>query len=107
MYLNGSAGKTSHIARARRISDATRQARILRCAADVIDADPDGRPINARDVRRLLARSIPPRDAQAIADVIRDLWAPGRMGRDAEVDYLRCMAHAVIVDSRPGYRGAR
>jgi len=97
--------KTSNHKSIRHLHYVTRRARLLRHAADVIDADLTGHPITPDDVSRLLARSIPARDAQDIADAIRDLRAAGCMGRDAEVDWLRGTAHAVITDSRRG--GAR
>lgn len=97
--------KTSNDKPIRHLHDVTRRARILRHAANVIDADLRGHPITPDDVPRLLARSIPVRDAQAIADTIRDLRAAGCMDRDAEADWLRGTAHAVITDSRRG--GAR
>jgi hypothetical protein len=108
MYRTPGRSRTpQHAPQARAIAAATRQVRILRRAAEVIDADRNGWPITARDVSRLLGRAIPARDAQDIADVIGDLWASGRMGRDAETDCLRGMAHVLIVDSRRRYRGAR
>lgn len=108
MYRTPGRSKTpQHAPDTRAIAAATRRARILRYAADAIDADLHGSPITARDVSRLLKRAIPERDAQDIADVISELWAPGRVGKDAEVEHLRGMARWVITNSRRGRGGVR
>jgi hypothetical protein len=88
---------TGEAARAGRIpNDAACHARVLRRAADVIDAALHGRPITARDVPRLLARLVDVHDAHAAAEAIRDLWAPGRVGRDAETGWLRSAAEFLL-----------
>lgn len=92
--VTGEAARASHIP-----NDAARRARVLRLAADAIDADPHGRPINARDISCLLVGLIDAHDAYDAAETIRGLWAPGRMGRDAETDWLRGTAEFLLAES--------